>query len=324
MKLAYTIPISDSDLDYLRNRISSDIELEVISCDKLIETAPKFDIVVGHRLPDEFFDKASRLSYYVIPFTGIPKSDIETLKKYPKVTLINSHYNAIFAAEHAWALLMASTKRIVPMHKAFKEGDWSMRYERPEWSGHLDGANLLLIGYGKIGRRVAEYGKAFRMRISAVKRFPDADSDIDFLGTIVDLPELLSEADYIVISLPSTSETVGLIGENEFAAMKKGVHIINVGRGDVIDEDAFYNALQSDKIGGAALDTWWNYPPNAEARSYTMPSKYHLDADRVVMSPHRSSHCEDKETYRVRDLERIIKSIADGDPINVVDIDRGY
>jgi phosphoglycerate dehydrogenase-like enzyme len=161
--------------------------------------------------------------------------------------------------------------------------------------------------------------------VKAIKRTPGEAPELDFIATRENLPELLLEADFIVVALPGTENAKGFIGREEFSLMKQGVHIVNVGRGGAIDEDAFYEALKSGRIGGAGIDTWWNYPKSKEARSNTFPSKHPLgEFENVVFSPHRASHVSGREADRIRDLAAIINSIAQGKPRNVVSIQEGY
>lgn len=317
----------EENLELLKDNLDSDIEIVHIlpsNKEELIESAEGFDAIIGARVPREFLEKAENLEYFIIPFAGIPPQDKETLSDYPELTVINSHFNAPFVAEHAWSLLLASVKKIIPIHEKLKEGDWTPRYEH-EWGRSLKDKNLLILGYGQIGKRVGRIGKTFDMTVKAVKRNKEKSEVIDYIGTNDELPELLKEADFIICTLPLTTDTRGYLDSEEFEMMKDGVHIVNVGRGPVIDEDAFYKALRSGKIEGAAIDTWWIYPPDKESRSDTFPSNYTLDDfENVIFSPHRSSHVSDREKYRMKDLSRILNSINNDEIINKVDVGRGY
>jgi phosphoglycerate dehydrogenase-like enzyme len=327
MKALYYSGIDESELALLKSLVADDIILEVIPRDekeKALKRAGEFDIVVGARIGRDFLEKASSLKYMVIPFAGVPPQDLEILPDFPDITLLNSHFNARYVAEHAWALLLASVKRLCATHEKMKRGDWTPRYTH-NWGSALSGGNLLLIGFGGIGKELAKIAKAFKLSVKAIKRTPGDAEEINFLGTREDLPELLPEADYIIVSLPGSENAKGFLGKREFELMKEGVHIVNVGRGQVINEDAFYEALKSGKIGGAGIDTWWIYPKDKETREHTYPSKHPIwEFHNVIFSPHRASHVEGREAERIRDIARIINSIASGNPCNVVDRDQGY
>ena len=327
MKALYISDVGEEELSLLNGLVAADIEVVALPPDMKEEAlgrAGEFEIVVGARVDREFLGKAANLKYFVIPFAGIPPQDLEVLPDFPHLTILNSHFNARHVAEHAWALLLASVKRLCPVHEKLRRGDWTPRYEH-KWSGAITGGTLLIVGYGSLGRAVARIAKAFEVKVSAVKRTPGNAPEIDFLGTLSDLPTLLPESDFIIVTLPGTEATKNLMGKREFGLVKPGAHIVNVGRGTVIEEDALYDALKEGKVAGAGIDTWWVYPKNKDARSNTFPSNRHLwEFENVVFSPHRASHVRGREKDRMRDLAGILNSIARGAPINVVDLREGY
>ena len=327
MKVLHMSPFKDENDLSLRGKTDESIEIVEINLDekeKAIERAEEFDAVIGARIPREFLEKAVNLDYFIIPFVGIPPQDKKTLPDFPDITVLNSHFNYWMVAEHALALLMTSVKNIIPIHQKIKKGDWTPRYEH-RWSKGLRDKNLLLLGFGEIGKEIARLLQPFKMNIKAVKRTADENNLVDYVGTNDDLHELLPEADYIICTLPETEDTKGYFGEEEFDLMTEGVHVVNVGRGPVIDEEALYNSLKSGKVGGAALDTWWIYPPDEESRDDTFPSNYPLDEfDNVIFSPHRSTHIKEREKYRIQDLADTLNKLNKGEEVNVVDIERGY
>ncbi len=327
MKIVYMDQKEAKDIEHLRRSLVEGIEVTIIAPeekDKLISQAPEFHGIIGAGIPREFLEKAENLKYVIIPFAGIPKNDKEVLSDYPYLTVVNSHFNKGLVAEHAWALLLASARRLCSVHEKLKKGDWSPRYEHHMGVG-LEGKCLLIIGYGAVGKEIARIGKAFNMIVKAVNKSGGDGKDIDHLGTDDELHGLLPEADFIVVALPLTDETEGFLGSEEFQCMKEGVHLVNIGRGPVIDEEAFYQALNTGKLGGAAIDTWWIYPPDEESRTDTFPSKYPLDRfDNLVFSPHRSTHVEDRERMRMNDLACILNDLYKGKERNVVDLEKGY
>lgn len=327
MNTLYLSAIEDSELALLRSLLSEDVSVEAIARngkEDALKRAEEFQIAVGARVGREFLQKAVNLRYLLIPFAGIPPQDSEVLPDFPHITVLNSHFNARYVAEHALALLLASVKNICPIHEKMKHGDWTPRYEH-QWGKTLSGGNLLLIGYGSIGRELAGIARAFKLQVRAIKRTPGVAQEVDFLGTPEDLPKVLPDADYIIVSLPGTEGTRSFLGSREFELMKDGVHVVNVGRGNVIDEDALYEALKSGKVGGAGIDTWWIYPKDKDARSHTFPSKHPVwEFDNVIFSPHRASHVVGREDERIKDIARILNSIAAGEACNVVDMSEGY
>jgi phosphoglycerate dehydrogenase-like enzyme len=153
----------------------------------------------------------------------------------------------------------------------------------------ISGQTLGIVGYGSIGRAVAVRARALEMKVLALKRrvsiAPDPDSLIDeFYGPEQRL-EMLSRCDYVVVSLPLTEQTTGLIGEPEFAVMKKNSVIINVGRGPTIGEAAMIKALLENRIRGAALDVFDQEPLPQRHPFYSM--------ENVLLSPHCADHTSD-------------------------------
>ena len=144
------------------------------------------------------------------------------------------------------------------------------------------GAQTLgLLGFGHIGRTVAERAKAFGMRVHVANRSPISHPLVDHSWTLDALPAFMASADAVVVSLPLTDDTLGLVNAQALAAMRADAVLVNVGRGAVVDEKALYEALQSRRLGGAVIDTWYQYPtPTQTERA---PSRYNFAAlDNVV------------------------------------------
>ena len=145
---------------------------------------------------------------------------------------------------------------------------------------------------------------------------------------VAELPSLLPGADVLVICLPLTDETRGLIGGSELALMPERAILVNVGRGPIVDESALYHALRDGTLHAAGLDVWYNYPSDEPGRTSTSPSEYPFhELDNVVMSPHRAGapHTPETESLRMRVLAELLNAAARGEPIpNRVDLDLGY
>lgn len=187
-------------------------------------------------------------------------------------------------------------------------------------ASELFGATLGVIGLGAIGRRVAQLGRAFGMRVVAVRRSVAegaTDPDADELLPSSRLPELLAQSDYVVVSAPSTPESRHLLGAEQFHQMKPTAFVVNIARGELIDEQALIAALRDGTLGGAALDVFATEPLPAESPLWTLPN--------VIMSPHISGMTL-RYSQRLTDL--LLDNLArfrEGRPLrNVVDPARGY
>ena len=160
---------------------------------------------------------------------------------------------------------------------------WLRNQDKREWTMHpieeLDGASLAVVGMGPIGEHVARLGVALGMRVEAVRRTPSGN-ELCPTFPMADLHAVLGRADWVVVALPNTPETRGLFDTTAFAAMRPGARFINVGRGELVEEDALIAALQSGHLAGAGLDVFSTEPLPADNPLWSM--------DNVLITPHNS------------------------------------
>ena len=246
--------------------------------------------------------------------------------EFPEVSVHNLHHNAAPTAETGLALLFSAAKFVIPYDNALRANDWRPRYE-PNPSMLLQGKTALILGYGAIGQYVGKVLRAMDMLVLGVRRKHQTRSeDIDEVYALDALPNLLPQADVLIISLPGTPETEGLIGDAELALLPKGAVLVNVGRGSIVEAGALFNALKTGHLRGAGLDVWYNYPTDPESRAQTQPSDYNFhELENVVMSPHRGGGSEDSEQLRMVHLATLLNTAVRGVPIpNRVDLIAGY
>ena len=184
----------------------------------------------------------------------------------------------------------------------------------------LRGRVMGIVGYGRIGRETARLARAIGMRAMATKRTPDPEmarqDGLEWLGGADDLDYLLERADFVAVCAPLAPETQGLIGAAQFARMRPDAYLINVGRGPIVDEEALYTALRDRRIAGAAIDVWYDYPPDGHGRPSRFPFE---ELDNVVMTPHVAGWTEDTVRRRVAVMADNIRRVAAGErPNNVV------
>jgi len=191
----------------------------------------------------------------------------------------------------------------------------------------LAGTTVGLVGLGTIGREVAARCRAMGMRVIASKRTVTGGTDgsdqagaagpVDALVPLTDLPVLLGQTDFLVLAVPQTPETEGLIGKREIDALKRDAVVINVARGAVVDEPAMIAALQEGRLGGAALDVFAKEPLPADSPLWDMPN--------VLVSPHSASTA-DSENARITDLfcENLRRYLRGEPLLNVFDRERLY
>ena len=185
----------------------------------------------------------------------------------------------------------------------------------------VSGKTLGIIGYGSIGRAIAARARALEMKVLAFKRTRSPSPLEDQLTEQIygpdGLREMLSQCDYVVVTLPLTEETRGLIADAEFAVMKKNVVVINVGRGPTIDEQALIKALSENRVRGAALDVFDYEPLPRDHPFYSF--------ENVLLSPHCADHTPDWHDNAMRFFMAQLESFRRGEQLlNLVDKKRGY
>jgi phosphoglycerate dehydrogenase-like enzyme len=195
--------------------------------------------------------------------------------------------------------------------------DQSQRVWRRLYCSDIEGATVLLIGLGRLGRRIARLCKSFDVRVIGTRRNPEPVECVDKVFPVSELREHLPEADYVMVVAPLTPETEGLIGEAEFRAMKQTCYFINVGRGRIADEGAMIEALKERRIGGAYLDCFATEPLPVESPLWGM--------NNVFLVPH-DSHSSPKIGDRLVDqfCENLRRYVAGQPLLNVCDPRRGY
>jgi phosphoglycerate dehydrogenase-like enzyme len=266
------------------------------------------------------------LQTLVIPWTGLPVKTRALLEGFPHLAVHNLHHNATTVAELAIALLLAAAKSVVPLDRALRRDDWTPRYQ-PSESLLLAGKTCLILGYGAIGQRVAEVCRALGMTVLAIRRQANhGDGIAHEIHPPSALTHLLPQAQALMICLPHTAATDGLIGEAELALLPTDCILVNIGRGPIVDETALYTALSEGRLKGAGLDVWYRYPADVAGQANTAPSRYPFgEFDNVVMSPHRGGHVIETETLRMEGLAELLNLAAGGEPIpNPVDLEQGY
>ena len=316
-------PLSEDVRDYLQARLHPGVQLTV----GVEPPEPAtYRILIAGRPSREHLSASPELQAVVVPWAGIPESTRQLMAEFPRLALHNLHHNAGPVAEHTVALLLAAAKFIVPMDRSMRAGDWTPRY-RSSPSVMLEGKTALVLGYGAIGQKVASLCQGLGMDVIAVRRAAEADSPASVCcAPIESLPQLLPQAAALLVCLPQTSETTGLIGQEELSRLPPDAILVNIGRGPVVDEAALYNALRDGTLYAAGVDVWYNYPTDESERSNTPPSVYPFhELPNVVLSPHRAGSSRDTETLRMAHLAELLNAAARGEPMpNRVDLEQGY
>ncbi len=206
---------------------------------------------------------------------GYDAIDVNALTEKSIALAIVGDVNSQSVAEHSMTLILAAFKRLIKNDRAVRAGPWNYRNQLEPQEIH--GKNLLILGYGRIGRRLAKMAAAFNMNVYAYDPYVEIEKFCnESVKKIENLKVAISDADCISINMPKMQDP--LIAKNEFDCMKTGVVIVNTARGGIIKEDDLIEALNSGKVGAAGLDVFDHEPP--------LSKNPFVALDQVVLSPH--------------------------------------
>jgi D-2-hydroxyacid dehydrogenase (NADP+) len=252
--------------------------------DQLPPELPDTDIFVGYSLRAQQLKDARKLKWIHSTAAGVAQLMYPELRDSGIMVTNPSGIFSVPMAEHTMGLLLALSRNFPDSVRGQDRSAWAQQelWDKPQHLTELNGQVLLIVGFGSIGREVARRARAFDMRVWGVTRSGEGDRTLaEKIVAAKDLHAVLPAADYVVIAAPETSETKHLIGEAELARMKPGARLINVGRGSLLDETALIRALESGKLGGAALDVTQTEP--------LLPESPLWKALNLFITPHTSA-----------------------------------
>jgi phosphoglycerate dehydrogenase-like enzyme len=260
---------------------------------------------------------APRLQLLQLPGAGIDEIALDAVPA--QATVCNVFEHEIGISEYVLATMLQWVIPVPKLEATLRDGEWHGSHLSGPRHQELFGQTLGIVGYGRIGREVAKRAGAFGMRILACSRTAsDGDGAVETVESMDNLAGILSQADFVLLAMPLSPETYGIIGSNQFAAMKPSGVIINVARGLLIDEEALYNACRDRMIGGAIIDTWYHYPSTNMERCAPSRFPFH-ELDNVIMTPHASAWTEELTPRRNHVIARNLDRLARNEPLlNVV------
>ncbi len=283
------------------------------------EALSRAEVVVCGHFAREWLPHCTRLRWIQFLGAGIEGSLSPELLASDIILTNASGVHAVPIAEHVFGMMLMFARGLHRCVRQQMHAEWNRDGFR-EQVRELYRATLGVVGLGAIGAAVAERGKAVGMRVIAVRRNPQQYSpSVDLLLPPAQLPDLLRESEYVVLCVPLTPETRGLIGERELRQMRRDAILINIARGRVVDQSALVRALQEGWISGAGLDVTDPEPLPPDSPLWQMPN--------VILSPHVSGVTPH---YGVRAGEIFLRNLHAylagdfGAMINVVDRQAGY
>jgi phosphoglycerate dehydrogenase-like enzyme len=298
MKVLITKKLMSPDIDYIQSRISPKVEL-IFPTDydenSLIKLVKDADVLLGGFFSEELLKNAHALKFIQIPWTGVDNLDFELLQRH-KVVICNSHSNAQVVAEHAIAMMMDAAKKISYHDREMRKGNWNKLYPNNKnlispFSKEIYNSHVALIGFGAISRRIYKLLDGFGCKFTVFNRTGEISSEyIDKVRffRINDFFDNAKDIDFLFIALPLTSETLGKIDKKYYDAMSNQSILINISRGQVLNQADLFFALSDNIIAGAAIDTWYNYPTPINPIVFPSIDYPFQNLENLILSPHRA------------------------------------
>lgn len=267
---------------------------------ELVSTVKDYDVIIVRsrtKVTKEVIEAAASAKIIARVGVGLDNVDV-TAAEAKKIRVINAPEAASVAVAELAIGLMISLARSIPRADVeSKRGNWIKK----ELVGtQLSGKYLGIVGVGNIGRNIGRMARALRMNLIGYDLYPINREFITETGMIVaDLNTLLESADFVTCHVPATPETIHMFNAERIAKMKPTAYLINTARGEIIDENALYEALKNRKIGGAALDVFEVEPPT---------NKQLLDLPNLVCTPHIGAQTrEAQELASIVIAEKVIQ-----------------
>jgi D-3-phosphoglycerate dehydrogenase len=300
--------IADAGIELLRERFDVDVETN----GDLSERIGAYDAIVirsATKLTADLIGRGERLKVIGRAGVGVDNVDVEAATRRGIVVANAPESTVVSAAEHAVGLLVALARNIPQAHAALKAGRW----ERSRWGGvELAGKTLGVLGFGRIGQQVARRAVGLGMHVVAYDPFV-AKERFRELGVerLESMEEVLAASEFLTLHLPLSDETRRVLDADAFARMRDGVRIVNAARGELVDEAALAEALESGKVGGAALDVFSTEPYSGRL----------LELDNVIVTPHLAASTEEaQDRAGVIVAEQVAAALEGGLVTNAVNI----
>ena len=297
---------------------------EIIVSDEvgIISRLADIDVLVTMVLTDRMGRACTHLKLVQVPGAGLDRIDRSAIPQGARLANVYGHENGI--AEYVMGAMIALTRDFARLDLALRKGDWQSQWAigvapPPVWP-ELAGKTIGILGYGRIGQSVARRARAFDMKICGVRQDVrrSVEDNVAFLGGPEATDEIIERSDYVLIAMPATYATVGLMDRRRLGLMKSTAFLINVARAEIVDEDALCDALAEGAIAGAVLDVWYRYPRESGP---TLPStrRFH-QLPNVLMTPHVSGWTDGMLNARAKLIAENIRRVADREtPLNLVE-----
>lgn len=309
LKVLVTDPVDEAFIEKVKPHVDLEVSLK-LSEEELLERVKDIDVLVVRsrtKVTRRVIEAAPRLRAIIRAGVGVDNIDMEAARERSIVVVNTPHEPATSVAELTMSLALCLARKVPMLDRAMKSGRWL----KGEVGVELRGKVMGIVGLGSVGSEVARLAKAFGMRVVAYDPYVSSDHAKQLGVELLSLDEVLSLADFLSIHVPLTPETKRMIGREEIKKMKDGAFIINTSRGEVVDEEALYEALKAGKLAGAGLDVYSKEPPP--------PDHPLIKLDNVVCTPHvGASTVEAQLRIAMAMAEDLIRIARGEEPVNRV------
>lgn len=296
-------PASEEEFWFLRSQVEKlgpDAGKPPLALKEAIKDA---DVVITHHTPiNGQLIRSSKAAFIGVCRAGTENADVKAATENGTKVMKTMGRNAEAVSDFTVALMLSELRNLARGHAALMKGEWKKKYPNSGFMGDMRDKTVGLVGFGYIGRLVAQKLSSFKVRMLVYDPFVRAEVLKEYGAEKVSLEELCKEADFISIHARLNAETTGLIGKQALSWMKPSAYIINTARAGLIDENALVAALEEKRIGGAALDVFWTEPI---VKNHPL-----LSLENVTLTPHLAGATND--TFRMtpylllRELKRVI------------------
>jgi len=313
IKILITDSLEKEGVNILKNAGFEVKETGKLSPEQLCEIIGEYDAVIvrsATKITKEVIEKGTNLKIIGRAGVGLDNINIEAATHAGIIVMNAPEGNTLSVAEHTIGMLLALVRNIPVANQSLKSGQW----EKKKFMGaELYNKTLGIIGLGMIGRCVARIASSFGMKILGYDPYIDRASLEESGITILNLPGLLKQSDFITLHIPLNDSTYHLIGEKELEMMKEGVSIINCSRGGIIDEEALARYIQKGKVKGAAIDVFEKEPPD--------PDNPLLKLEQVIVTPHLGASTKEAQINVAQQLaSQIVMAFTTQEVRNAVNL----
>ena len=303
-KVLITDNIASEGIELLQKNVPTDIK-RGLTPEELVDIIGDYDALVVRsetKVTSPVIEAGRNLKVVARAGIGVDNIDLDAATR-AGIAVVNAPIgNTVAAAEHTLALMLSLARNVPQAYASMKEGQW----QRSAFMGiEVRNKTLGIIGLGRVGSEVARRASSFGMRLIAFDPFVAPDFAARLGVTTMTLDELLPQADFITLHTPLTPGTTKMINTEQLAKMKPGARLINVARGELVDEDALLQALENEQLAGVALDVFTNEPPG------DLPLLRH---PRLMATPHLGASTQEAQREVAIEAAEQVIAVLNGQP----------